>query len=107
MAERDLSTMDLSELQTLRKDVDKAIAQHKKNKWDNARDALEAKAKELGFRLAELAGEKTKKKPSSPVNPKYRHPENDTMTWSGRGRQPAWFREAVEAGAKPESMLID
>lgn len=107
MAERDLSTMDLSELQTLRDDVDNAIEQHKKNKWDNARNALEAKAKELGFRLAELAGKKATKKPRSPVKAKYRHPENGAMIWSGRGRQPIWFREAVEAGTKPESMLID
>ncbi|WP_083481210.1 H-NS histone family protein [Jannaschia donghaensis] len=41
-----------------------------------------------------------------PVKPKYRHPENEAMTWSGRGRQSASFKDAMEAGNKPESMLI-
>ncbi len=30
--------------------------------------------------------------------PKYRHPENTEITWSGRGRKPAWIVEGLEAG---------
>ncbi|WP_354540899.1 H-NS histone family protein [Roseovarius sp. MBR-6] len=29
---------------------------------------------------------------------KYRHPENPALTWSGRGRKPQWFVEALDAG---------
>lgn len=31
---------------------------------------------------------------------KYRHPENPQLTWSGRGRRPAWIRDAIEAGRR-------
>ena len=52
-----------------------------------------------------LTGGKVKKaRASSP--PKYRHPENPSLTWSGRGRQPAWYKELVEAGTSEEDLLI-
>jgi DNA-binding protein H-NS len=37
---------------------------------------------------------------------KYRHPENSEITWSGRGRQPGWFKDAIEAGKSPNSMAV-
>lgn len=40
------------------------------------------------------------------VAPKYRDPENPGGTWSGRGLQPRWLRERLEAGAKLEDFLI-
>lgn len=107
MAKTDLSKMDLNELQELQKDVAGTIAQFEQNRRQEARNALEAQAKEMGYTLAELTDGRSKRKSSAPQKPKYRHPENDAMIWSGRGRQPAWFKEAVETGTKPESMLID
>ncbi|MBO9468145.1 H-NS histone family protein [Tropicibacter sp. R15_0] len=41
-----------------------------------------------------------------PVAPKYRHPENPALTWSGRGRKPKWFVEALEQGKTPEDLAI-
>ncbi|HEV7216687.1 MAG TPA: H-NS histone family protein [Chloroflexota bacterium] len=41
------------------------------------------------------------------VAPKYRNPENPTQTWSGRGKRPVWFSEALKKkGVTAESMLI-
>ncbi len=37
---------------------------------------------------------------------KYRNPANAAETWSGRGRQPGWYKAAVAKGKKPESMAI-
>jgi len=39
------------------------------------------------------------------VKNKYRNPKDHTKNWSGRGRRPKWFSEAVEAGASEESLL--
>lgn len=39
------------------------------------------------------------------VAPKYRDPQTGDM-WSGRGKQPVWFRDALAAGANPESLKI-
>lgn len=38
-----------------------------------------------------------------PVPPKFR---NGTDTWSGRGNQPRWLRDAISKGAKLEDFLI-
>lgn len=46
---------------------------------------------------SELGGRRGEHSDASP-SAKYRHPENPDLTWSGRGRRPAWIREAVEAG---------
>ena len=41
------------------------------------------------------------------VAPKYRHPADPTKTWSGRGKQPLWFAEAIKKrGVTAESLLI-
>ncbi len=40
------------------------------------------------------------------VAPKYRNPDNPTETWSGRGRKPRWFEEALARGLSAEAMLI-
>ena len=36
---------------------------------------------------------------------KYINPKDHAQTWSGRGRPPKWFSEAIEAGASEESLL--
>jgi DNA-binding protein H-NS len=40
------------------------------------------------------------------VAPKYRNPADKSQTWSGRGRQPVWFREALRKGKKEVNLLI-
>ncbi|WP_342344670.1 H-NS histone family protein [Vannielia litorea] len=34
------------------------------------------------------------------------HPENPTVTWYGRGRQPKWIKEALANGKRLEKFLI-
>lgn len=101
-----LDAMTLAELKKLQRDVAKALNGYEARKKAEAMQALEARAQELGFSLAELVGAKTPRKSSGKPGPKYRHPENLEITWSGRGRQPGWFRAAVEAGKSPETMAI-
>ena len=101
-----LDAYSLAELKTLHKDVTKAIAEFSDRKKTEAMQALEAHAKELGFSLAELTGGKKTRKSSGPGGAKYRHPENADVTWSGRGRQPGWFKSALEEGKSPESMSV-
>lgn len=106
MASINLNDLSLSELKSLQKDVAKAIADFADRKKTEAMAALEAHAKELGFSLAELTGGKKTRKSSGPTGAKYRHPENPEVTWSGRGRQPGWFKAAVDAGKAPETMAV-
>lgn len=98
-----LDQMTLEELKQLEKDVTKAIKSFETRKKREALEAVEAKALEMGFSLAELT---SGAKPKTVAAAKYRHPENPSKTWSGRGRKPKWFLEAIEAGASEESLLI-
>jgi DNA-binding protein H-NS len=106
MASINLNDLSLTELRSLQKEVAKAIAEFSDRKKTEAMTALEAHAKELGFSLSELTGVKKTRKSSGPPGAKYRHPENPEVTWSGRGRQPGWFKAAIEAGKAPETMAV-
>lgn len=95
MADIDLHALSLSELQKLQKDVARAIAGFEERKKAEARAVLDAKAREFGFSLSELVLGK-EKKTRTPQKPRFHHPDDPTITWSGRGRRPAWAAQAVE-----------
>lgn len=105
MAKVNLDKMSRDELVQLRKDIDKTIKALEERQRKEALAAAEAAAKKKGFSLAQLTGT-APKKPRRSYPPKYRHPENPELTWSGRGRQPAWYREWVEAGHPSADLLI-
>jgi hypothetical protein len=58
-----------------------------------------------GTPAAKTTGKKAKtaKKPSPP---KFANPADKTQTWSGKGRQPEWFKAAMAAGKSPEDLAI-
>ncbi len=108
MPDLNLDTLSLSDLKQLQKDVAKAIITFEERKKADAREKVEAVAREMGFSLDELLGMPVNAKGGrkSVNEAKYRHPENRSLTWSGRGRKPKWFIDAVEGGAAHESLLI-
>jgi DNA-binding protein H-NS len=40
------------------------------------------------------------------VAPKYRNPADPEQTWSGRGKRPRWFNDALKAGKKEKDLAI-
>ncbi len=105
MADYELEALSLSELKKIQKDVAKAISTYQDRQKAEARAKVEALARELGYSLAELLGTDTKSA-RAPAAAKYRHPENPALTWSGRGRKPQWFVEALEAGKTASDLAI-
>jgi DNA-binding protein H-NS len=101
----DLSEYSLRELKQLKKDVESAIESYNDRQRQQAVAELEAIAREKGFSLAELAGLAKSRKKSAAV-PKYAHPQNPELTWSGRGRRPRWLEEALSSGRTLEDLLI-
>lgn len=102
----DLDALDLKELKTLQADVAKAIATFEERTKKQAISALEATAREFGFSLSELTGGKASKRSGGSVAPKYAHPENASLTWTGRGRKPKWIVEALDAGKSLADLAI-
>lgn len=104
MSDFDFETMSLDELKRLKRDLDKAITNFDERRKAEAKRDLEAKAREYGFSLSELLETKNTKRGT--VEPKYSNPNNSDQTWTGRGRQPIWYREAIEAGTDPDELKI-
>jgi len=46
------------------------------------------------------------RRPYPSVLPKYRNPQNDAETWSGRGKQPRWLTVQLRSGKTLNSFLI-
>lgn len=105
MADYDLEALSLSELKKMQKDVAKAISTFEDRQKAEARAKVEALARDLGYSLTELVGIETKSS-RAPIAPKYRHPKNPALTWSGRGRKPQWFVEALESGKTASDLAI-
>ena len=105
MTQIDLTALSLKELKQLHRDLEKAIAGFEDRQKSEARAKLEEQARAMGFSLAELMGVEAKKT-RTPIQAKYAHPENPALTWSGRGRKPQWFNDAIASGKSPESLAI-
>lgn len=102
----DLNNLSLSELKKLHADVTKAIDGYEDRKKKEALAVLEAKAKEMGFSLAELFGDVPLDRKRRPAAVKYAHPENSSLTWTGRGRKPKWVEEALAAGKSLSNLAV-
>jgi DNA-binding protein H-NS len=101
----DLNTLSLKELKDLQTQVAKAIAGFEDRRKREAIAELEEMARAKGFSLSELTGAAPTRKRSPSVE-KYANPADKAQTWSGRGRKPRWFSDALAKGKKPESMAI-
>lgn len=105
----DLNTMPIDDLAAL---IERAKTTHRRRLAER-RAALkrefEAKLKSEGFTLDEVLGDAGKpasmpKRKTMP--PKYAHPDNPKLTWSGLGRKPAWLQELVDRGALLEECEV-
>ncbi len=105
----DLKTMSRSELLELRDEVDKEIVQAAERERTSALKAAEDASAKYGFSLDELTGEGRKRKmrgKRSKSEAKYRNPENPIQTWSGLGRKPQWYHDAMAKGMLPEQLEL-
>jgi len=107
----DISTLSFAELNNLRIEIDKQIAARKRQEKMQVIDQIKALAASKGYSLDELVAEKFPSAsagtgPARKVAPKYAHPSNKALTWTGRGKQPRWVRELIEGGKSLENLAI-
>ena len=60
----------------------------------------------LNVPLYQLFGGKASGGGTGKVAPKYRNPANPEQTWTGRGKRPRWFSEALAKGRKESDLRI-
>lgn len=104
MLDFDLDELSLGDLKKLQTQVSTAIKTYEDRQRKAALAELEAKAAEMGFSLSDLTGQGGRKAKVNP--PKYRNTADPTQTWSGRGRQPAWIKDALARGETLDQFLI-
>ncbi|SFF05566.1 DNA-binding protein H-NS [Sulfitobacter brevis] len=113
----DLRGMSRKELEKLLAKVEKALETSRARDQRDARKAAQKAAAEFGFSLNDISDDEkptaknTKvkakaKKAKSPSKPKFANPSDKTQTWTGKGRQPEWYRTEIETGTNPDDMLI-
>lgn len=90
----DLSKYNFKELETLKKDIDKEIQGRRKQDQKEALQEAKKVAERYGFSLTDLVGAPAKgSKSSGKGTVRFRHPEDPSKTWSGRGRKPGWVKD--------------
>lgn len=102
----DLSSLSLKELKDLNAKITRAIATFEDRRKEAALAKLEQEARALGFAsLAELTGAPIARKRGIGAA-KFANPANADDTWTGKGRKPRWFIEALAAGKTPDELAI-
>ena len=98
----DLSKLSIEELQALARDIETEVVTRRAAEKERVLNQMRELAGSLGMTLEELLREE--KGVGSPVPPKYRHPDNPGLTWSGRGKRPIWNNEALASGKTLEDL---
>jgi len=94
----DLSTLDPAALEALAADAAKLAPKVQKERLEAARAAALEVIESHGFTLRDVF---PNAKRVTPAAPKFRHPDDESQTWSGRGRKPVWLVDLEAAGGAP------
>lgn len=105
----DLNNLSPKELQALIDNANARMHEAHANQVRTVRAKIDAVLKSAGLTIGEVYPTRGGKKAADrkgTVAPKYRNP-NGPDTWSGRGRAPVWFAQALKKrGVTAESLLI-
>lgn len=105
----DISKLSVDDLNNLKAEIDKQLAARKKQEKQFVMDQIKALAASKGFSLDELVGEKALSQSvtaTRKVAPKYAHPKDKSLTWTGRGKQPRWVKQLIDEGGSLASLAI-
>lgn len=102
----DLTHLSVSELNALQSDIAREIARRRKSEADSLASEFRRRAAELGLSLDELMSGKSSARKGGKVAIKYRHPEDTSLTWTGRGKMPRWVNAWVGSGRTVEELAV-
>ena len=103
----DLSKLSSEELRQLQKDIDKELTARRRDEQKQAKQELKQVAERYGFSVEELvgnAGGGRKTRTSAKAGVTFRHPDDPSKTWTGRGRKPNWVKEWEATGRSLEDL---
>jgi DNA-binding protein H-NS len=104
-ATMNLSSFSLTDLRNLQNQVSKQLEVTAQQDIAKAREEIQAIARSVGIPLEELVKGAVDKK-SGKVAVQFRNPANAEEQWTGRGRQPKWVKEWMEAGKALDALRV-
>lgn len=101
----DLTSYTVEQLRQLKKDIDKEMTERRKENAKRAQQEIKKIAESYGFNLSDLmSGQPVRAR--SKAKAQFQNPRDESQTWSGRGRKPAWVKEWEAAGNSLEDLRI-
>jgi DNA-binding protein H-NS len=101
----DLSNLSVAELRALQAQVAKQLKAAAQQDIAKAREEIQVIAQHAGISLHELLKGGVAKK-TGKVAVQYRNPGNAEQQWTGRGRQPKWVKEWLNAGQALDALRV-
>jgi len=104
-----LDGLSPKELQTLITQAQSRMESARTEHIQGVKAKIDALLKTEGLQLSEVyagRGGKRGRRAGAGI-PKYRNPADPSQTWTGHGKKPAWFQQALKkSGVTAESLLI-
>lgn len=109
MKKLNLSSLSASELQQLKSEIEKELSERstKLQAIEEVKQLAASKGLKLEELFAELGSSKVKgKRELGPAPVRFRHPQDSSLTWSGRGKRPNWMKDAMSKGLTEDQMRV-
>lgn len=101
----DLSNMSVGDLRNLQDQIKQEMKKREHQEVAKAREQILAIAASVGLSPKDLIGSGIRVKTGT-VAVRYRHPDNASQQWTGRGRQPKWVKEWVDGGKSLDKLRV-
>jgi DNA-binding protein H-NS len=103
MNQKHLKAMSVEELWELHQEISSVLEKRIRSeigRLEHLSESLEQHATSL------QPSEPPRRRPYPKVLPKFQNPERPSETWAGRGKQPHWVTELLQAGKNIEDLRI-
>ena len=105
----DLSNMSVGDLRNLQEQIKQEMKKRETQDLQKAREQILAIAQSVGVPIKDLlatGGRGGNSSKGNSVAVRYRHPDNASQQWTGRGRHPKWVKEWVEGGKSLDKLRV-
>ena len=102
----DLSKLSIEDMEALAKEIEIEITTRRQAEKDRVLQQMRELAASIGATPESLFG-KAGKPAAKEVAVKYRHPDDPSQTWTGRGKRPLWVVQALADGKTLADLAVE